>query len=126
MLEGKLLNSLILSILIFKMEIIILTLPTSKSDSENYMNLCMQKELFKLYNEVVCAYWHVRLFVTPWTAAQQAPLSTGSSRQEFWSRLPFPTPGDLLDPGNEPWSSASPEVVGRFFTTEPSRKPIMM
>ena len=44
--------------------------------------------------------------VTPWTVARQAPLSTGFSRQEYWSGLPFPSPGDLPDPGIEPRSSA--------------------
>ena len=44
--------------------------------------------------------------VTPWTVACQAPLSMGFSRQEDWSGLPFPSPGDLPDPGIEPWSSA--------------------
>ena len=44
--------------------------------------------------------------VTPWTVAHQAPLSMGFSRQEDWSGLPFPSPGDLPDPGIEPWSSA--------------------
>ena len=48
----------------------------------------------------------VRLFVTPWTVAYQAPLSIGFSRQEYWSGLPFPSPGDLPDPGIEPGSSA--------------------
>ena len=48
----------------------------------------------------------VRLFVTPWTAAHQAPLSMGFSRQEYWSGLPFPSPGDLPDPGIEPRSPA--------------------
>ena len=42
---------------------------------------------------------HVRLFATPWSVAHQAPLSTGFSRQEYWSGLPFPSPGDLPDPG---------------------------
>ena len=42
---------------------------------------------------------HIRLFVTPWTVAHQAPLSTEFSRQEYWSGLPFPTPGDLPDQG---------------------------
>ena len=45
---------------------------------------------------------HVRLFVTPWTIADQASLSVGFSRQEHWSGLPFPSPGDLPDPGIEP------------------------
>ena len=45
---------------------------------------------------------HVRLFATPWTVAYQAPPSMGFSRQEYWSGLPFPSPGDLPDPGIEP------------------------
>ena len=49
---------------------------------------------------------HVRLLATPWTVAQQAPPSMGFSRQEYWSRLPFPSPGDLPDPGIEPRSPA--------------------
>ena len=47
---------------------------------------------------------HVRLFATPWTIAHQAPLSVGVSRQEYWSGLPFPSPGDLPDLGIEPRS----------------------
>ncbi|XDA85385.1 hypothetical protein R6Z07F_015161 [Ovis aries] len=47
---------------------------------------------------------HVRLFVAPWTVARQVHLSMGFSRQEYWSVLPFPTPGDLPDPGIEPGS----------------------
>ena len=48
----------------------------------------------------------VRLFATPWTVAYQAPLSMGFSRQEYWSGLPFPSPGDLPDPGVKPGSPA--------------------
>ena len=62
-------------------------------------------------------------FVTPKTVAHQAPLSLGFSRQEHWSGLPFPPPGDLPDPGIKPLSPASPELAGRFFITEPSGKP---
>ena len=46
----------------------------------------------------------VGLFATPWTIAYQAPLSMGFSRQEYWSGLPFPSPGDLPDPGIKPGS----------------------
>ena len=63
---------------------------------------------------------HVQLFVMLWTIAQQAPLSMGFSRQEYWSGLPFPSPWDLPDPGIEP---ASPALPGRFFTAEPPGKP---
>ena len=45
---------------------------------------------------------HVRLFATPWTVARQPPPSMGFSRQEYWSGLPFPSPGHLHDPGIEP------------------------
>ena len=57
---------------------------------------------------------------TPWTVAHQAPLSIGFSRQEHWSGLPLPAPGDLPDPGIEPTSLVSPALAGRFFTTEPA------
>ena len=49
----------------------------------------------------------VRLFVTPWTVACQTPLSMGFSRQEYWSGLPFPSPGDLPNPGIQPGCPAS-------------------
>ena len=58
--------------------------------------------------------------VTPRTAAHQAPLSMGFSRQEHWSRLPFPSPGHFPYPGIEP---VSPALAGRFLTTEPPGKP---
>ena len=48
----------------------------------------------------------VQLFSTPWTVAYQAPLSMGFSRQRYWSGLPFPSPGDLPNPGIEPGSPA--------------------
>ena len=49
---------------------------------------------------------HGQIFVTPWTVAYHAPPSMGFSRQEYWSELPYPSPGDLPDPGIEPWSPA--------------------
>ena len=57
-----------------------------------------------------------QLFVTPWTVALEPSLPIEFARQESWSGLPFPPPGDLRDPGTEP---ASPALAGRFFTTEP-------
>ena len=51
-------------------------------------------------------------FETPWTVALQAPLSMGFPRQEYWSGLPFPSPGDLRDPGVEPTSPVSPALIG--------------
>ena len=65
----------------------------------------------------------VRLFVTPWIVARQAPLSKGFSRQEYWSGLPFPPPSDLPDPGIKTMSPASPALAGGFFTTETPGKP---
>ena len=59
---------------------------------------------------------------TPWTAAGQAPLPLRFPRQEYWSGLPFPSPGDLPDPGIK---LISPALAGRFFTTEPPGKPIV-
>ena len=64
---------------------------------------------------------HVWLFGTPWTVACQAPLSMGFPSQECWSGLPPPPPEDLPDPGIKP---TSPALAGRFFTTEPSGKPV--
>ena len=61
----------------------------------------------------------VRLFVTPWTVAYQAPLSMGFSRQECWSGLPFPSPGDLPDPGIEP---GSPALQADALPSEPPGK----
>ena len=59
---------------------------------------------------------HVWFFATPWTVAKQAPLSTGFSRQEYWSGLPFPSPGDLPNPGIKP---RSPAFQADALTSEP-------
>ena len=59
-------------------------------------------------------------FAMLWTVTHQAPLSMGFARQEYWSGLPFPSPGDLPSPGFE---SVSPALVGEFFTTESPGKP---
>ena len=66
---------------------------------------------------------HVQLFVTLWTVAYQALLSMGFSRQEYWSGLPCPPPGDLSHPGIEAASLASPALASSFSTTEPPGKP---
>ena len=57
-------------------------------------------------------------FATLWTVAHQAPLSMGFPRQEYLSGLPFPSPGNLPNPGIEPGSPVSPALAHRFFTTE--------
>ena len=56
------------------------------------------------------------------TVARQAPLSVGFPRQEYWSGLPFPPPGDLFDQGIEPASLLSPALAGGFFTTRATWK----
>ena len=64
---------------------------------------------------------YVWLFVTSWTVAWQVPLCMKFSRQECWSGLPFPTPGDLPDPGMVP---TSPALAVRFFMTKPPGQPL--
>ena len=75
----------------------------------------------------VCMYAQslscARFFVTPWTVAHRASLSVEFPRQEYCSELPFPSPGDLPNPGIEPTSPASPSLAGTFFAVEPLRKP---
>ena len=82
------------------------------------LSLC----LFKLYTEWV--KWvkslsRVWLFATPWTIAYKAPLSMEFSRQEYWNGLPFPSPGDLPDPGIEP---GSPALQADALPSEPPEK----
>ena len=70
----------------------------------------------------ICCFLVTRLyptFATPWTAVHQPPSSMGFPRQEHWSGLPFPPPGDLPKPGNKP---SSPLLAGRFSTAEPPEK----
>ena len=76
----------------------------------------------------LCAYVlshfsHVQLSATPWTVAQQAPLSMGFSRQEYLSELPFTSPGDLTHPGIKP---RSPTLQADALTSDPPGKPIYM
>ena len=89
------------------------------SVAEDIINLitcvCMCGKLLLLL--LLSRFSRVRLCVTPWTVAHQAPLSMGFSRQEYWKGLPFPSPGDLPNPGIEPTSLTSPTLAGRFFTT---------
>ena len=69
---------------------------------------------------------HVQLFATPQTLTCLAPLSMGFSKQEYWNGLPFPSPGDLPDPGIEPTTFASPAWAGGFFTTKPPGKSLLL
>ena len=64
---------------------------------------------------VCCRFGRTQLFATLWTVAHQAPLPMEFSRQEYWSGLPFPPPGDPPNPGTEPMSPASPTLAGGFL-----------
>ena len=68
----------------------------------------------------------IGLFATPWTVAHQVPLSLEFPRQEYWSKLPFPSPGDLPDPGIEPMSPESPALADGFYNIEPPGKPMII
>ena len=71
---------------------------------------------------VLSCFSRVQLFVTLRTVARQVPLSMEFSRQEYWSGLPCPPPGDLPEPGIEPTSLMSPALAGGFFITRASWK----
>ena len=80
---------------------------------------------YRVLSRVPCAKQQVLisyLFVTLWTVAYQASLSMGFSRQEYWSGLPFPSPGDLPDPRIEP---RSPALEADTLTSEPPGKTIV-
>ena len=74
--------------------------------------------LLLIYQSIVFAqsFSHVQFFMTPWTVAHQAPLSIEFLRQEYWSGLPFPIPGEFPKPGIEPASLVSPALAGGIFT----------
>ena len=80
---------------------------------------------FPFYRMHVCvkSLSRVWLFATPWTVTHQAPLSMGFSRQEYWSALPFPSPGDLPNPGIEP---RYPALQADALSSEPPGKPYRM
>ena len=92
----------------------------------------MDKQLDPTYNTknhteyliIITIQWkllsHVQLFKTPWTVAYQAPPSMGFSKKEYWSGLPFPSPGDLPDPGIE---ARSPALQADVSPSEPPGKP---
>ena len=66
---------------------------------------------------------HVQLFATPWTVAYQAPPSLGFSRQKYWSGFPFPSPGDLPNPGIK---AGSPALQADTLLSEPPGKPLII
>ena len=88
-----------------------------------FIKLILSDSIFSTMH--VCRFGHVWLFqlcATPWisgSSAHQGPLSMGFPRQEYWSGLPFPTPGDRPHPGIKPVSLVSLALAGGFFTTEP-------
>ena len=81
-------------------------------------------ELELIYIICMCVFSVVSDSVQPQTVARQVPMTLEFSWQEHWSRLSFPAPGDLPDPGIKPVSLASPKLAGRFFTTVPPGKSI--
>ena len=80
----------------------------------------LRSETSDMCDQLLSDIW---LFVALWTEPYQSPLSMDFSRREYWSGLPFPTPGDLRDSGIEPTFFASPVLVGRFFSTVLPGKP---
>ena len=98
---------------------------TAEVNKTTLQRFVLKWEFIHLFNqcllsEVLCSpslFSCVQLFAILWIVACQVPLSMGFSRQEYWSGLPFPPPGDLPDPGIEPLSLASPALAGRFLTT---------
>ena len=79
----------------------------NKLKNKNHMMISIDTEKdFDKVSLSLKSLSQVRLFATPWTVAYQAPPSMGFSRQECWSGLPFPSPGDLPNPGIEPRSPA--------------------
>ena len=80
----------------------------------------------RLHVCVLSRFSHVSLFAILWSIALQAPLFMRFFRQEYWSGLPCPAPGDLSDPETEPTSFAFIALTGGFLTTSTTAKPIKM
>ena len=89
--------------------------PRMEEPKASYLDSTLPKVKVK-----VTSLSRVRLFVTPWTVAYQAPPYMGFSRQEYWSGLPFPSLGDLPEPGLEP---GSPALQTDALPSEPPGKP---
>ena len=90
---------------------------TGSISSPGVLHVLHSNQSYALLLPLLSHFGRVRPCVTPWTAASQAPLSMGVSRQEYWSGLPCPPPGDLPDPGAESTSLMSPALAGEFFIT---------
>ena len=73
------------------------------------------QELVRISTCALCHFSHICLFAALWTITSQAPLSMRFSRQEYWSGLLYPPPGDIPDPGMEPTSPMSPTFTDGFF-----------
>ena len=84
-------------------------------------HICIQSPSARLSlgHACACVLSHMQFFATPRTVARQAPASVGFQRQEYWSRLPFPSPNGLPNPETELMSPTSPAFAGGFLTIEP-------
>ena len=91
-----------------------------------FLHICSESNQFcsNKHAYVLSHFSHVWLFVILWIITQEAPLSMRFSRQEYWSGLQYPPPGDLPDLGIEPASLLASALAGRFFTLEPPGKPL--
>ena len=103
---------------------LLVSLDKQTQQNQNHHQFCIlslsariQYSSCRLYACCAQSLSHVQLFATPWTVALQASLPMKFSRQEYWSRLPFPPPEDLPKSGIEPTSLASSALAGGFFTT---------
>ena len=83
---------------------------------------CQGMTMLFIVQKVCYLLIHVQLFATTCTVAHQAPLSMEFSRKEYWSELPFPSPGNLLDPETEPGSPALQKSLLQFFTVWDTRE----
>ena len=99
----------------------VITLSWRKCDNPSSLESGVKGQMI-LFEDFVVVLWlsHVQLFATPWTVACQAPLYMGFSRQEYWSKLPFPSPGDHPNRGSEP---RSPTLQADSLPSEPPGKP---
>ena len=93
--------------------------PTDRRSQDFLASISTRANSYNIYTYacMLSHFSHVQLFATLWTVAHQSPLSMGFSRQEYWSGLPCPPPGDLPNPGIELVSPMSPALTDRFFTT---------
>ena len=94
--------------------------PKSSSDplSSKSNTILLSRKTLRLLS-LLSHFSRVQLLATPWTVACQAPLSVGFFRNEYWSGLPFPSPGDLLNPGIKPASLTSPVLAAGSLPLAP-------